>query len=92
MEKPGEYAIFTLRISDTPQPSTNYRLSAPLAGSTGMHTSDACTYRDRVSSTEATQPVDSMYELTSDISNARPAYDQALSDITRSLYQPLPDT
>ncbi|MCC4790175.1 hypothetical protein AB6E39_21165 [Vibrio splendidus] len=87
MEKPEEYARFKFYASQTHRKLNQLSISSgsPIC-TRAMHA-----LTEIASSTEATQPADSMYELTSDISTVvSQVYDQVLSDITKSLYQPLP--
>lgn len=72
-----------------------YKLSmtCPISSGSPICTRAMHAFTEIASSNELTQPTDSLYELTSDISSiVSQVYDQVLSDMTKSLYQPLPDT
>ncbi|MEZ9146323.1 hypothetical protein AB4138_18205 [Vibrio sp. 10N.286.52.C3] len=92
MEKPEEYARFKFYASQTHRKLNQLSIICPLSSGSPVCTRAMHALSEIASSNEATQPADSMYELTSDISSVvSQVYDQVLSDITRSLYQPLPD-
>ncbi|MDN2665948.1 hypothetical protein OW495_04420 [Vibrio sp. 14N.309.X.WAT.E.F5] len=93
MEKPEEYARFKFYASQTHRKLNQLSIICPISSGSPICTRAMHALTEIASSNEATQPADSMYELTSDISSVvSQVYDQVLSDITRSLYQPLPDT
>ena len=92
MEKPEEYLRFKFYASQTHRKLNQLSIICPISSGSPVCTRAMHALTEIASSNEATQPADSMYELTSDISNVvSQVYDQVLSDITRSLYQPLPD-
>ncbi|MFA0284377.1 hypothetical protein AB4504_22150 [Vibrio sp. 10N.222.55.F12] len=92
MEKPEEYLRFKFYASQTHRKLNQLSIICPLSSGSPVCTRAMHALSEIASSNEATQPADSMYELTSDISSVvSQVYDQVLSDITRSLYQPLPD-
>ncbi|TCN78359.1 hypothetical protein EDB62_104255 [Vibrio crassostreae] len=87
-----EYARFKFYASQTHRKLNQLSIICPISSGSPICTRAMHALTEIASSTEAIQPVDSMYELTSDISSVvSQVYDQVLSDITRSLYQPLPD-
>ncbi|MEZ8348386.1 hypothetical protein AB4456_09880 [Vibrio splendidus] len=91
MEKPEEYARFKFYASQTHRKLNQLSIICPISSGSPICTRAMHALTEIASSTEATQPADSMYELTSDISTVvSQVYDQVLSDITKSLYQPLP--
>ncbi|MFS1908964.1 hypothetical protein BCU30_022900 [Vibrio lentus] len=93
MEKPEEYARFKFYASQTHRKLNQLSIICPISSGSPVCTRAMHALTEIASSSEATQPADSMYELTSDISSVvSQVYDQVLSDITKSLYQPLPDT
>ncbi|MFA0163082.1 hypothetical protein AB4457_17290 [Vibrio splendidus] len=93
MEKPEEYLRFKFYASQTHRKLNQLSIICPISSGSPICTRAMHALTEIASSKEATQPADSMYELTSDISSVvSQVYDQVLSDITRSLYQPLPDT
>ena len=93
MEKPEEYLRFKFYASQTHRKLNQLSIICPLSSGSPVCTRAMHALSEIASSNEATQPADSMYELTSDISSVvSQVYDQVLSDITGSLYQPLPDT
>ncbi|KAB0466058.1 MULTISPECIES: hypothetical protein [Vibrio] len=92
MEKPDEYLRFKFYASQTHRKLNQLSMICPISSGSPVCTRAMHALTEIASSSEATQPADSMYELTSDISSVvSQVYDQVLSDITRSLYQPLPD-
>ncbi|MGO2162208.1 MAG: hypothetical protein ACTH4J_17325 [Vibrio toranzoniae] len=92
MERPEEYARFKFYASQTHRKLNQLSMICPISSGSPVCTRAMHALTEIASSNEATQPADSMYELTSDISSVvSQVYDQVLSDITRSLYQPLPD-
>ncbi len=92
MEKPDEYLRFKFYASQTHRKLNQLSMICPISSGSPVCTRAMHALTEIASSNEATQPADSMYELTSDISSVvSQVYDQVLSDITRSLYQPLPD-
>ncbi|MGO2320580.1 MAG: hypothetical protein ACTH6O_16705 [Vibrio toranzoniae] len=92
MEKPDEYLRFKFYASQTHRKLNQLSMICPISSGSPVCTRAMHALTEIASSNEATRPADSMYELTSDISSVvSQVYDQVLSDITRSLYQPLPD-
>ncbi|MFA0000654.1 hypothetical protein AB4428_20320 [Vibrio lentus] len=92
IEKPEEYARFKFYASQTHRKLNQLSIICPISSGSPICTRAMHALTEIASSNEATQPADSMYELTSDISSVvSQVYDQVLSDITRNLYQPLPD-
>ena len=92
MEKPDDYLRFKFYASQTHRKLNQLSMICPISSGSPVCTRAMHALTEIASSSEATQPADSMYELTSDISSVvSQVYDQVLSDITRSLYQPLPD-
>ena len=92
MEKPEEYARFKFYASQTHRKLNQLSMICPISSGSPICTRAMHALTEIASSTEATQPADTMYELTSDISTVvSKVYDQVLTDITRSLYRPLPD-
>jgi hypothetical protein len=92
MEKPEEYARFKFYASQTHRKLNQLSIICPISSGSPICTRAMHALTEIASSTEATQPADTMYELTSDISTVvSKVYDQVLTDITRSLYRPLPD-
>ncbi|KAA8681700.1 hypothetical protein [Vibrio gigantis] len=92
MEKPEEYLRFKYYASQTHRKLNQLSIICPISSGSPVCTRAMHALTEIASSNEATQPADSMYELTSDISSVvSQVYDQVLSDITRSLYQPLPN-
>ena len=92
MEKPEEYARFKFYASQTHRKLNQISMICPISSRTPICTRAMQALTEIATSTEATQPADTMYELTSDISTVvSKVYDQVLTDITRSLYRPLPD-
>ncbi|NOH99991.1 hypothetical protein F0241_02495 [Vibrio kanaloae] len=92
MEKPDEYLRFKFYASQTHRKLNQLSMICPTSSGSPVCTRAMHALTEIASSNEATRPADSMYELTSDISSVvSQVYDQVLSDITRSLYQPLPD-
>ena len=91
-EKAEEYLRFKFYASQMHRKLNQLSIICPISTgspifSRAMHSLDEIS-----SSSELTQPADSMYELTSDISRTvSQVYDQMLSEIAKSLYQPLPD-
>ncbi|UPR36681.1 hypothetical protein [Vibrio splendidus] len=92
MEKPEEYARFKFYASQTHRKLNQLSIICPISSGSPICTRSMHALTEIASSTEANQPADTMYELTSDISTVvSKVYDQVLTDITRSLYRPLPD-
>ncbi|MFA0112482.1 hypothetical protein AB4407_02135 [Vibrio sp. 10N.261.46.E11] len=92
MEQPEEYARFKFYASQTHRKLNQLSIICPITSGSPICTRAMHALTEIASSNELTQPTDSLYELTSDISSiVSQVYDQVLSDITRSLYQPLPD-
>ena len=92
MEKPDDYLRFKFYASQTHRKLNQLSMICPISSGSPVCTRAMHALTEIASSNEATRPADSMYELTSDISSVvSQVYDQVLSDITRSLYQPLPD-
>ncbi|WP_299691683.1 hypothetical protein [uncultured Vibrio sp.] len=92
MDKPEQYLRFKFYASQTHRKLNQLSIICPISSGSPVCTRAMHALTEIASSNEATQPADSMYELTSDISSVvSQVYDQVLSDMTRSLYQPLPD-
>jgi hypothetical protein len=87
-----EYARFKFYASQTHRKLNQLSIICPISSGSPVCTRAMHALAEIASSNELTQPTDSLYELTSDISSVvSQVYDQVLSDITRNLYQPLPD-
>ncbi len=89
---PEEYARFKFYASQTHRKLNQLSIICPISSGSPVCTRAMHALAEIASSNKLTQPTDSLYELTSDISSVvSQVYDQVLSDITRNLYQPLPD-
>jgi len=91
-EKPEEYLRFKFYASQMHRKLNQLSIICPISTGSPIFSRAMQSLAEISSSSELIQPADSMYELTSDISRAvSQVYDQVLSEIAKSLYQPLPD-